>query len=378
MNDKAVIEKLCALADIQIDGPRDWDVRVCDDRFYSRVASGGSLALGESYMDAWWECDDLAELFNKILRAGLDRHLRSNLWLLLYFWKARFVNRQTPARASEVVRKHYDIGNDIYLAFLDPYNQYTCGLFENTSELSVAQEQKLELICRKLRLEAGETLLDIGCGWGGLARFAAERYGVRVTGISISPEQIAYAREFCKGLPVSIEHRDYREMTGRFDKVVSVGMLEHVGYKNYRRYMQIVHRLLKDDGLFLLHTIGSNGSSTATDPWIDKYIFPNGMLPSARQLGYAMDRLFTMEDWHNFGAYYDQTLHAWHRNLSLAWPTLEGAYGGDRAYRMWKYYFLMCAGSFRARVNQVWQIVFSKRGVPGGYQRPSSPRSETC
>lgn len=370
LSPKRFIETLCARADIGINGDRPWDIQVHDQRFYGRVVSRGSLALGESYMDGWWDCADLAEFFNRLLRARLDRHFGKNLSTFLYFAAARLFNRQDRTRSAEVVDKHYDIGNDIYLAFLDPYNQYTCGFFEDTDDLAIAQERKLDLICRKLRLRPGETLLDIGCGWGGLAKFAAERYGVRVTGISISDEQITYAREFCKGLPVSIEHRDYREMQGAFDKVVSVGMLEHVGHKNYRTYMEVVNRVLRDDGLFLLHCIGGNGSTAATDPWIDKYIFPNGMLPSIEQLGKAVDRLLVMEDWQNFGAYYDQTLHAWSKNFDAAWPKLKEKYGDIRFYRMWRYYFLMCAGTFRARVNQVWQIVLTKSGAAEVYHRP--------
>jgi cyclopropane-fatty-acyl-phospholipid synthase len=290
------------------------------------------------------------------------------LRVLVYFAMARIFNRQTRSSSTEVVDRHYDAGNDVYLAFLDGYNQYTCGLFRNTDDLEIAQQQKLDLVCRKLKLARGETLLDIGCGWGGLAKFAAERYGVTVTGISISDQQITYAREFCHGLPVSIEYRDYRDLTGSFDKVVSVGMLEHVGYKNYRSYLETVQRVLKEDGLFLLHTIGGNGNAVATDPWIDKYIFPNGMLPSLEQLGRAIEGVFVMEDWHNLGAHYDKTLTSWSKNLDIAWPRLKQKYD-ERFYRMWRYYFLMCAGSFRARFNQVWQIVLSKNGVRGGYER---------
>lgn len=371
MRARPLLEKLCALADVRLGGDRPWDIQVHDDRFYQRVFSGGSLALGEAYMDGWWDCADLAELFNRFLRAGLDRRIRQSPYALLHFAKARLFNLQSRRRSTDVVHKHYDVGNDLYLSFLDPYNQYTCGFFRKTDDLATAQEQKLDLICRKLQLAKGETLLDIGCGWGGLARFAAERYGVHVTGISISDRQISYAWEFCRGLPVSIEHRDYREITGVFDKVVSVGMLEHVGYKNYRRYMEAAHRALRDGGLFLLHAIGGNGNAVATEPWLNKYIFPNGMLASIEQIGRAADHLFVMEDWQNFGPYYDQTLHAWSKNLTAAWPDLAARYGGARTYRMWRYYFLMCAGSFRARVNQVWQVVFRKQGAAGVYERPS-------
>jgi cyclopropane-fatty-acyl-phospholipid synthase len=155
---------------------------------------------------------------------------------------------------------------------------------------------------------------------------------------------------------------------GCFDHLVSLGMFEHVGVKNYRIYMATAHRLLRDDGLFLLHTIGSNTSVHTTDPWIGQYIFPNGMLPSIAQIGLAIETRFVMEDWHNFGADYDKTLMAWYSNFERHWPELAGHYD-QRFFRMWRYYLLTCAGSFRARKNQLWQIVLSKHGCAGGYGR---------
>ena len=231
----------------------------------------------------------------------------------------------------------------------------------------MAQEQKLDLICKKLKLKAGDRVLDIGCGWGGFAKYAAERYGVSVVGITLSKEQLEYAKEFTKGLDVELCLQDYRDLDGTFDKILSCGMFEHVGVKNYRKYFEVANRCLKDDGLFLLHTIGNNCSVRAANPWIDKYIFPGGMLPSVAQIGEAVEGLFVMEDWHNFGAYYDKTLMAWFRNFDSAWPKLREDYD-ERFYRMWKYYLLSCAGAFRARHMELWQIVLSKNGVPGGYR----------
>jgi len=210
-------------------------------------------------------------------------------------------------------------------------------------------------------------ILDIGCGWGSLVKFAAEKYKVEATGITVSREQVELGNELCKGLPVEIRFQDYRDVNDKFDRIVSVGMIEHVGYKNYRTYMEIVNRCLKDDGLFLLHTIGGNRSVTSVDPWINRYIFPNGMLPSPEQLTTAIEGWFVLEDWHNFSADYDKTLMAWYANLKKNHDNLKTKYDA-RFHRMWEYYILSCAGAFRARQNQLWQIILSKNGVIGGYK----------
>jgi cyclopropane-fatty-acyl-phospholipid synthase len=249
---------------------------------------------------------------------------------------------------------------------LDTRMVYSCGYWREARTLEAAQEAKLDLICRKLGLKEGDRLLDIGCGWGGLAKFAAERYGATVVGLTVSKEQAALARERCKGLPIEIRVQDYRTLSERFDHIASVGMFEHVGVKNYRTYFEVARRCLKEEGLFLLHTIGGNRSVRSVEPWIGKYIFPGGMLPSVAQIGAGIERLFVMEDWHNFGSYYDTTLLAWWHNFDAAWPALRAKYG-ERFYRMWKYYLLICAGTFRARHSELWQIVLSPHGVPGGY-----------
>ncbi len=372
---KETITKLAVEADITVNGNRPWDITVHDERFFNRVLSGGSIALGESYMDGWWDAPSVDEFMTHILGAKLHEKVKPTLSLLLTYLKAQVINLQSKSRATIVVEKHYDLSNELYASFLDPYNQYTCGYFKDTDDLNVAQEQKLDLICRKLQLTKDDRVLDIGCGWGGFAKFAAERYGVHVTGITISKEQLTYAKEFTKGLPVEIRFQDYRDLNPstelgageQFDKVLICGMIEHVGYKNYRTLMETVRRSLSDNGLFLLHTIGYNFSTVSGDAWMDKYIFPNGMAPSTVQISKACEHLFTMEDWHNFGTYYDQTLMAWFKNFDAAWPKLKAKYD-ERFYRMWKYYLLACAGVFRSRDCQLWQIVLSKNGVVGGYR----------
>ncbi len=362
------IHELLTIAGITVNGPEPWDIQVHDDRLYARVLAGGSLALGEAYMDRWWDCPRLDEFFTRVLRAGLDKKVRARNWLWAAL-KARLLNMQTVGRTRSHIRRHYDLGNHLYRCMLDKRMIYSCGYWEGAANLDQAQENKLELTARKLGLRPGMRVLDIGCGWGGSARYMAERFGVEVLGITVSPRQAELARETCAGLPVEIRLQDYRELTGTFDRIYSIGMFEHVGYRNHRTFMDVVKRLLAPDGLFLLHTIGGNTSVNRTDAWIDRYIFPGSMLPSAANITTASEGLFVLEDWHGFGPDYDRTLMQWHANFNAHWDELKKEYD-ERFRRMWNYYLLSCAGSFRARKNQVWQVVLSSRGVEGGYRRP--------
>jgi len=340
------------------------------------VLSEGTLGLGESYMDGWFECDALDQFIFRLLRSDLHKHAKFSWSALAAFLQMKISSTLfVRARAFLVAEKHYDLSNELFRIMLDQRMIYSCGYWKNAKTLDDAQRDKLELICKKLQLRSGQRVLDIGCGWGGFARYAAENYGVSVVGITVSKEQVALATQHCSGLPVEIRLQDYRELdprTERFDRICSVGMFEHVCAENYRNYLQIVHQMLADDnGLFLLHTIGDNVTSIISDPWLNKYIFPNSMLPSIKQIGAAAEALFVIEDWHNFGADYDRTLMAWFQNFEKNWPTIHhlfaGEDGGQRFYRMWKYYLLSCAGLFRARGVQLWQIVLSKSGVDGGY-----------
>jgi len=363
---REVVEEILAGIDVRLNGPRPWDIRVHNTDFYNRVLAGGSLALGESYMDGWWDCRALDRFFDRLLSAGLDRQVRKNWQVLWHVATAKFINKQRKSRAGVIGKRHYDLGNRLFRQMLDRRMNYSCALWDRAQTLDEAQENKLELICRKIRLRPGMTLLDIGCGWGGLAKWAAQKYQARVLGLTVSREQAEYARRDCRDLDVTIERKDYREISGQFDRIVSIGMMEHVGVKNYRTYMQTLRRCLKAGGLCLVQTIGGNTSVSATDPWIDRYIFPNSMLPSARQIAAASEGLLVLEDWHSFGPDYDKTLMAWHRNFTRNWDSLKAFYD-ERFYRMWTYYLLSCAGSFRSRRNQLWQIVFSKDGLRGGY-----------
>lgn len=363
------VEELLARADVKIGGSRPWDIQFHHHDVPERVLARGSLGLGEAYMDCAWDAKRLDEFFYRVLRAGLDRELKP-LRLIFHSLKARLFNQQSVKRAWQVGEQHYDLGNAFYAAMLDPRMAYTCGYWKDATNLAEAQEAKLDLICRKLDLKPGMRVLDIGCGWGSFMGYAAEKYGVECVGVTISKEQAALGQEKYRHLPVEFRLQDYRTLNEPFDHIVSVGMFEHVGYKNYRTYMEVAHRCLRDNGLFLLHTIGKNRRFRGADPWIDKYIFPNGELPSAGQIGDSVAGLFVVEDVHNFGADYDKTLMAWHANFEAAWPRFADQLG-ERFYRMWRYYLLCCAGAFRAREIQLWQWVLSKRGVAGGYQRIS-------
>lgn len=364
----ARIESLLNLAGVRIDGDAPTDMRVHDAQLYSRILQHGSLGLGEAYMDGWWDADDLDGFLFRLLDTRLDERVGGveDAWLYLM---ARFLNLQRGRRAYVIGERHYDLGNDLFQAMLGKRLVYSCGYWKDAADLDAAQEAKLELIFRKLGLAPGMRVLDIGCGWGEALKLAAERYGVSGVGVTVSQEQAEYARDICRGLPVEIRLADYRELDESFDRVFSIGMFEHVGVKNYETYFKVARRCTVEDGLFLLHTIGSNVSSNHTDPWIAKYIFPNSMVPSAEQIANASEGVFVTEDWHNFGADYDRTLMAWRHNFESAWPTLEPSYG-ERFRRMWRFYLSASAALFRSRRDQLWQLVMSPRGVRGGYRAP--------
>lgn len=361
------VEKLLEGTDVRFDGSRPWDVQVHHPDLFRRVLAHGSLGLGEAYMEGWWDCDDLEGMIFRLLEAQIDE--RPSWDLVLMTLRARLMNLQSRSRAFLVARRHYDLDVGLYQAMLGRRLIYSCGYWQQAADLDGAQEAKLELVFRKLGLQPGMRVLDIGCGWGEALKLAAERYGVSGVGITVSAEQQHYAEQLCRGLPLSFQLQDYRGLTGRFDRIFSIGMFEHVGCKNYRTYMQVTRRCLKKDGLFLLHCIGGNRSVHETDPWIQKYIFPNGMLPSIRQIGAAIEDLFIMEDWHNFGVNYERTLLAWRANFEAHWNELRQRF--DATFRrMWLFYLGSSAASFRARKSQLWQLVLSPEGVPGGYIAP--------
>lgn len=350
------------------DSDAPFALRVHDDRLWDRVVAERNLGLGEGYMDGWWDCDALDQFFVRLLTSGADHAVRPTARMTAGLLKAFLVNAQSVRRAARSARHHYDIGNDLYERMLDKRMVYSCGYWYEADDLDSAQEAKLDLVCRKLQLGPGVRLLDIGCGWGGLAQFAAERYGAEVVGISLAGNQVEVARRRCAGLRVEIRQCDYRDVRGSFDRIVSIGMMEHVGPRNLRRFFDVCDALLVRDGLMLHHLIGSTVSTRRVDPWFDRYIFPGGALPSMAQLGRAAEPNWVIEDVHNLGPDYDRTLMAWHANVADAWPSLPSY--DERFRRMWNYYLLTCAAGFRVRHLQLWQLVMRRRGVAPRYHAP--------
>lgn len=381
MDYRALAAQVLAQTDIHINGDRPWDIQVRDPRFYRRAIAGGVIGLGESYMDGWWDCEALDDAFAKILLADVRGLVRvtpamladvlvERLPDLSYFVPGLrpFVSRfRAPMSAAET---HYDVGNDFYERLLDSRMIYSCGYWAEADQLETAQVAKLELACRKLALQPGQRVLDIGCGWGSFAKYAAETRGVSVVGVTISAEQQRLAAARCAGLPVEIVVRDYREIQGVYDRIVSFGMFEHVGRKNYAAYMAVAERSLAPDGLFLLETIGDDVSGRPCNPWFQKHVFqsPTSMFPSIQEIASAVEGRFVVEDWHNFGADYAPTLRGWHANLAQHQAWVVARYG-ERFYRLWEFYLLTCAGAFASRSYQMWQIVFARHGVPGGHRR---------
>ncbi|MFA5931936.1 MAG: cyclopropane fatty acyl phospholipid synthase [Candidatus Paceibacterota bacterium] len=366
------VTKALLKAGITIGGKNPWDITVSDNRFYKWVFWKGSLGLGEAYMEGFWECAQLDQFFEKVLKGGMPLMAVLNPTAIKLIVQSKIMDLAPRSKAFVVGKEHYDLGNRLFEAMLDTSMSYSCAYWKDATTLEKAQENKLDLICRKLNLRPGQRILDIGCGWGGFAFHAARQYRVKVVGLTVSKEQAAYAQNKCKYLPVEILLQDYREEHGAYDNIVSVGMFEHVGPENYRTYMKMVQRNLLPNGLFLLHTIGASESFFhAQDPWIQKYIFPVGEVPTRKQITRSTKGFFNTRDWHEFGTYYDLTLMSWYYNFIHLWKDIEEEYGPRRDgkfYRMWKYYLLACAGSFRAKNNELWQIVLSHPNKHQDYQ----------
>jgi cyclopropane-fatty-acyl-phospholipid synthase len=366
----AAVKRRLETVDVRLDGGRPWDIQVNDARLFRRLVTGGFVGFGDAYVDGWWDCDALDQLYDRCIRGGLSDQAPVTVHGLLEYGRQRLFNQQRIGKARGNVEAHYHLGADLFCAMLDERMIYSCAYWKDAVTLAAAQEAKLELICKKVGLKPGQRVLDIGSGWGGFAKYAAERHGVSVVGVNVSSEQVSFATEACKGLPVEFRLQDYREIRGSFDHVISIGFMEHVGPKNLRALMEVVDRCLKEDGLCLMHFFaGKRSFPTLRDSevlWITKYIFPGLVVPSLKQIGSAVDGLFVTEDLHNIGSHYDPTLMAWFGNFERNWPSLEKAYG-PRFYRMWKHYLLACAGAFRSRKYQLWQLVLSRHGVRGGY-----------
>jgi cyclopropane-fatty-acyl-phospholipid synthase len=363
-----ICRDLLAEAGVTVGGSNPWDIQIHDERVWARVLRDGTLGAGEAYEEGWWDVPELDQFIDHVMRARMGDALRENWTLIAHAVRARLLNLQSITRSFDNGQQHYDIGNDLYDAMLGGRLLYTCAYWPNAKTLDEAQDAKLDLVCRKVGLKPGMRVLDLGCGWGGFASFAAEHYKVSVTGFTVAQEQVKWARDHYSHLPIDIRLDDYRNATGVYDAVVSIGLMEHVGLKNYRSYMELADRLLAPNGVAFVHTIASNRQRNHIEPWFNKYIFPNAVLPTLASLISAMEGIFVPEDVHNIGEDYDLTLMAWFKNFDAAWPKLRATYG-DAFYRRWKYYLLASAGAFRARSQQLFQIVMTRTGTPAPVTR---------
>lgn len=364
------VKELLQIADIEIGGARPQDIEISDPAVYERWLRDGSLGIGESYMDGMWTSNALNQTVKCLIDNMdlLESSVKKSPSLVLYALKLKLLNLQNKIGSKQVIELHYDDEIALFRALLDPFMQYSCGYWNRgAKDLNGAQSDKLRLIAEKLHLQPGMNVLDIGSGFGGLAYYLASQYQVKVTAVTLSKNQHEYACTHFSHPNITHVLKDYRDIRNddTYDRVVSVGTFEHVGIKNYSRFFEIVFSLLKPGGFLLLHTIGSARTTTTTDEWIDKYIFPGGQLPSCRQILSSIEEPYVVEDWHNFGENYSRTLLAWHHNLVNYWQDKNDS----KRFRMWEYYLLSCAGNFEARSSvQLWQIVLSRNGIKGGYK----------
>jgi len=361
MSSKELCLSILEKAGVPINSHEPWSIHVKNEKLWDRVASQHQLGLGEAYRDGWWECRAVDEMLTRLLTVDATSFLKPSIPLIASTLKSKLVNMQTKSKAAKNAKHHYNIGNDLYTRMLDSEMAYSCGYWQSAKTLDEAQIAKFDLICRKLKLEKGMTLLDIGSGWGGLLRHAVKNYGVIATGISPADQQIILAKEKSAGLDINFVQKDYRDLTGRFDRIVSVGMMEHVGPKNFREFFEKCHELLADDGIMLHHLITSTESQSNTDPFFNRYIFPGGVIPSPGQITAAAEKLFVLEDVHNFGPHYDTTLMHWFKNVNAKWSEIPQY--DLRFKRMWNYYLLASAAGFRARNLHLNQYVFRKGGA---------------
>ena len=339
-------------------------VAVHDASFYKELLMRGSLGLGDSYMEGKWDSPGVDHVIFKILSSGIYQKI-APVYDFFRNAKSRLISLQGQKGARKVIETHYDLPAEFFAAFLDSYLQYTCGFFESTDRLEQAQVNKMNLICTKLALKPGQRVLDIGGGWGGLAQFMTEHCGVRPVVVTLSKAQAAYIRAHYGG--VEVLECDYREVPARlngrqFDAVAAVGVLEHIGHKNYWHFMKVVHHSLRRGGGFLLHTIYTPSRKPEQNPWVEKHIFPNSELPTRRLLESNAGQYFTPAQQGGFQEltpHYCKTLLAWNENLNRAVESGKTKIC-RKEHRKWQYNFLSYAGSFKAAHTRVGQFLYVK------------------
>ena len=345
-------------------------MNVSNPNFYHRVATDGTLGFGESYMEGWWDVEDgkLMECIATFLMSDLHRHATINPLLKLWVLKQRSFNRATRAFSKRNVVSHYDAGNDLYELFLDENMTYSCGYQKDPSDtIKQMQNQKHELICRKLSLKTGERIVDLGCGFASMVIYAVTHYGVTGVGVTLSEEQLRWGeRKIAKlGLSdrISLELNDYRDVTGTFDKVVSIGMIEHVYDEGYEYFMDKVASLLPQGGIALLHTIGSTERlGYHCDPWINKHIFPGGRIPRLEELAKAARQAnLTIGHVENLKLHYAETFRHWNEKFRRNRDTIRALGPYDEVFlRRWDYYLQACEAAFRYGKLQLNQLLCSK------------------
>jgi len=363
-------------AGVTVNGPNPWDIRVLDNRLFRRVVGTRELGFGDSYVEGWWECDRIDELVTRILRTGIKRILPPGISGLTLAARSVITNTQGSERAGDNATAHYGQHDALLRLILGEPLVYSCADWRDATDLADAQHAKIDRLASKLQLRPGMRVLDIGCGWGATADYLSTRHGVIVVGITPVAAQATHAARHHRHSDVSFVTTDFSNFTSPkpFDRIYSVGMVEHVGPKNLKPFFRHCQDLLVDDGIMFHQTIGRRTPRASTDAWIDRRIFPGGAIPSVQQLSRAWSAGWVLEDFENLGPDYDRTLMAW---LGL----LEGKKDqvldqfGEEMYRTFRFYFQYCAGAFRARELQLWQLVLTKHPAPYQYRRPNSDQA---
>ena len=338
-----------------------------DRRFFRRIATRGKVGIGESYTAGEWDSDDLVAFFELLLRnaeGAAKRHARVRRLLEA---RPRLNRRNGLLRARRNIAYHYDLGNDLFELMLDETMTYSCAVFERPDEsLADGQRRKYQRICRKLQLEPGDRVIEIGCGWGGFAAFAAREHGCSVTGLTISAEQAALARERTVGLDVCILEEDYRHHEGSYTKVASIEMLEAIGERQFPTYFDAIDRLLEPGGLACIQTIlipddRWDRYRKAPD-WIEQYVFPGCLIPSLTALTHAMTRSsrLMVHEVDEIGPHYAETLRRWRESFRKNIDEIRELGYDERFERTWNFYLAFCEAAFRTRALRDVQLTLTR------------------